>query len=182
MSKELKTNLDRIRAMSLEELSEFLKGYDIDDAGINFCSANGCCPHAKECFELESRSECFYFSGKPVSEGHRVTWEDWLKQEWKDAPAGSGEPSEEDDLISRTAAINEARWVNTDGGRFEVVHIETLLTLPAIKTEHVGHWINDSGPLKCSECGTSFPDLYPDYEKSVACPHCGAPIRGERDV
>ena len=77
------TNLDRIRAMTTEELAEFLKGYDVDDAGINFCSETGECPHVKECHESESRSGCYYVSERPVTESQKIMWEDWLKQEWK---------------------------------------------------------------------------------------------------
>lgn len=77
------TNFDRIRAMTTEELAEFLKGCDVDDAGINFCSEAGECPHAKECHESENRSGCYYVSERPVTELQKIMWEDWLKQEWK---------------------------------------------------------------------------------------------------
>ena len=80
---ETLTNLDRIRALTTEELAEFLKGYDADDAGIDFCSETGECPHAKECHELESRSGCYYVSERPVTESQRMMWLDWLKMEWK---------------------------------------------------------------------------------------------------
>lgn len=48
-----------------------------------------------------------------------------------------------------------------------------------------GRWIWVAGDLECSECHTRYPDLYPDYDNAVACPHCGAKMRkgeGEPDV
>lgn len=43
-----------------------------------------------------------------------------------------------------------------------------------------GHWIEVAGELECSECHTVFTDLYPDYADSVACPNCGAKMKGVR--
>lgn len=45
---------------------------------------------------------------------------------------------------------------------------------PAQPEPHEGHWIWVAGDLECSKCHTRYPDLYPDYDNSVACPHCGA--------
>lgn len=36
-----------------------------------------------------------------------------------------------------------------------------------------GHWISH-GDDQCSECGMSFPDLYPLYNSASYCPNCGA--------
>ena len=36
-----------------------------------------------------------------------------------------------------------------------------------------GRWIDDAGYDKCSECGLSFPDLAPDYNRTNYCPNCG---------
>ena len=44
-----------------------------------------------------------------------------------------------------------------------------------------GHWIDDAGALRCSECGVSFPDLHPLYENAAYCPKCGARMDGEDD-
>ena len=52
--------------------------------------------------------------------------------------------------------------------------------LVATPEPHVGHWIWVAGELMCSECRTIYSDLYPDYDNSVACPHCGAKMKGER--
>ena len=44
-----------------------------------------------------------------------------------------------------------------------------------------GHWIDDAGALRCSECGVSFPDLHPLYENAVYCPNCGARMGGDEN-
>lgn len=44
-----------------------------------------------------------------------------------------------------------------------------------------GHWVDDAGALRCSECGVSFPDLHPLYENAAYCPNCGARMDGESD-
>ena len=38
----------------------------------------------------------------------------------------------------------------------------------------VGRWIEDGIGDKCSECGVTFPDLYPLYNSASYCPNCGA--------
>lgn len=76
------TNLDRVRAMSAGELAEVLAVSDIDEAGIDFCSAEGFCPHRRFCYELDSGDGCYYHRDKPVRKAHRMMWEDWLKAEW----------------------------------------------------------------------------------------------------
>ena len=43
-----------------------------------------------------------------------------------------------------------------------------------------GHWIDDAGALRCSECGVSFPDLHPLYENAAYCPNCGARMDGDK--
>jgi len=54
-----------------------------------------------------------------------------------------------------------------------------LATEPTVQPEpHEGHWIWVAGDLECSECHTRYPDLYPDYDNAVACPHCGAKMKG----
>ena len=52
---------------------------------------------------------------------------------------------------------------------------------PTIQPEpQEGHWIWVAGELMCSECCTIYSDLYPDYDNAVACPHCGARMKGEK--
>ena len=80
------TNLDRIRTMTTEELAEFLKGYDVDVAGVYFCAADGACPYARECYDHfrdDDYPSCAYHSDNPVMEAQRRMWLDWLKMEWK---------------------------------------------------------------------------------------------------
>lgn len=37
-----------------------------------------------------------------------------------------------------------------------------------------GKWLECAGDQKCSECGSSYSDLYPEYSHTPFCPHCGA--------
>lgn len=69
------TNLDRIWAMTADELAEFLSKFDVNEAGIGLCKADGCCPYSEE---------CEYFSNiETVKTARRRMWLDWLKTEWK---------------------------------------------------------------------------------------------------
>lgn len=43
-----------------------------------------------------------------------------------------------------------------------------------------GYWISH-GDDQCSECGMSFPDLYPLYNSASYCPNCGARMKGASD-
>lgn len=63
--------------------------------------------------------------------------------------------------------LDSDRWVISDC-------LNAIVNLPSAQPERTGHWIWDAGDLYCSECGTRYSDLYPDYDDSVACPHCGA--------
>lgn len=50
--------------------------------------------------------------------------------------------------------------------------------LPIVQQERrAGWWINDAGYDKCSECGVSFPDLAPDFNKTNYCPNCGVQMK-----
>jgi len=79
------------------------------------------------------------------------------------------------DLISRQAAID---IVVFECGKWTGLAKEIskqLKQLPPVQPEpQEGHWIWVAGELMCSECRTIYSDLYPDYDNSVACPHCGA--------
>ena len=46
-----------------------------------------------------------------------------------------------------------------------------LLKEQEIKT---GHWLESAGDDRCSVCGATYSDLYPDYNKTHFCPNCGA--------
>lgn len=88
MSKTL-TNLDKIRAMPLDDLTAFLMGCDPDDAGIKWCAVNGECPYAGDCYGYlsEKRDQgCQYHNEDPARTARRRMWRDWLKMEWKEAP------------------------------------------------------------------------------------------------
>lgn len=50
-----------------------------------------------------------------------------------------------------------------------------LLKEQEVKT---GHWIDSAGNDKCSNCGTEYSDLYPDYGNTHFCPNCGAKMEG----
>ena len=105
-----------------------------------------------------------------------------------------------DDLISRQAAI-DALDVLCQEHRYRIPgERETyseyneawqdaldraeglIFNLPTIQPEpQEGHWIWVAGELMCSECRTIYSDLYPDYDNAVACPHCGAKMKGEQN-
>jgi len=88
-------------------------------------------------------------------------------------------------LIDADVAIEEltdrshqaAKRVGTDSPFWEglVIARRIVNNLPTVQPEpQEGHWIWVAGELMCSECRTIYSDLYPDYDNSVACPHCGA--------
>lgn len=58
------------------------------------------------------------------------------------------------------------KWLNT-----EAVTNEEPLT---------GHWIDFAGDDKCSVCGATYSDLYPDYSYTHYCPNCGAKMTDRR--
>jgi rubredoxin len=37
-----------------------------------------------------------------------------------------------------------------------------------------GHWLDYYGDDKCSVCGATYSDLFPDYQNTHYCPNCGA--------
>ena len=41
-----------------------------------------------------------------------------------------------------------------------------------------GYWIESAGDDKCSVCGATYSDLYPDYHYTHYCPNCGAKMTG----
>ena len=40
--------------------------------------------------------------------------------------------------------------------------------------QKTGRWIDSAGSDKCSVCGATYSDLYPDYQHTHYCPNCGA--------
>lgn len=98
-----------------------------------------------------------------------------------------------DDLISRQALIEaikaEREWLNFNVNgvqhHYHMTHetariISIVWNLPTVNLKQkTGRWIDDAGYDKCSECGVSFPDLAPDYNKTNYCPNCGAKMEGE---
>ena len=46
----------------------------------------------------------------------------------------------------------------------------------------IGHWIDSAGDEKCSVCGATYSDLYPDYHRTHFCPNCGAKMEVEPDA
>ena len=87
------------------------------------------------------------------------------------------------DAVSRQAAID----VIEDYPHGNMWNVESMgemvdknKTLPTAQPEpKEGHWIWVAGELMCSKCRTIYSDLYPDYDNAVACPHCGARMKGE---
>lgn len=43
----------------------------------------------------------------------------------------------------------------------------------------IGHWVDSAGDDKCSVCGATYSDLYPDYQNTHYCPNCGAKMTTE---
>jgi len=87
------------------------------------------------------------------------------------------------DTISRQAAIDifDDYNIAVENGELEAYSRDRkrLCDLPTVQPEpQEGHWIWAVGDLECSKCHTRYPDLYPDYDNSVACPHCGAHMKG----
>lgn len=55
--------------------------------------------------------------------------------------------------------------------------------LPIVQQrQRVGRWEDDAGFDKCSECGASYSDLAPDYDRTNYCPKCGAKMNGSFGV
>ena len=60
--------------------------------------------------------------------------------------------------------------------------ISILRSAPTIEPERKkGKWIDICGNLRCSECNTEYPDLYPDYDETNFCPNCGKYMREDQD-
>lgn len=60
-----------------------------------------------------------------------------------------------------------------DADKLMLKIIDEQPTIDAVEVKH-GKWENVAGNQKCSECGMSFPDLYPLYDNASYCPNCGA--------
>jgi len=84
-------------------------------------------------------------------------------------------------IVEKRKKENEMRLIDADAliefcaERWIPLNIDAVNMQPTIQPEpKEGHWIWVAGELMCSECRTIYSDLYPDYDNSVACPHCGA--------
>ena len=59
--------------------------------------------------------------------------------------------------------------------------IEDTCKIIDLLKEHepkTGYWIESAGDDKCSVCGATYSDLYPDYHYTHYCPNCGAKMTG----
>ena len=90
------------------------------------------------------------------------------------------------DLISRKDAIELMKNDMENNGlplddeyNIGIDHAMCLLACVPTAEPKVGRWIEDGVGDKCSECGMSFPDLYPLYNSASYCPNCGAKMDGE---
>lgn len=93
-----------------------------------------------------------------------------------------------DDLISRQAAIELIK-----NNSYTIIHnlndvekgmtlygiIQALEYLPSVQ-QKTGHWIEEAGDLRCSGCEFLITDEY-YLGKGVACPNCGARMKGETE-
>ena len=69
--------------------------------------------------------------------------------------------------------LEDREWVDKSVG----VHIDALndaLELLKEQEPKTGRWIDSAGDDKCSVCGATYGDLYPDYQYTHYCPNCGA--------
>ena len=88
------------------------------------------------------------------------------------------------DYIKREDAIkiiNSGISIDTDADKRYVNGLFRAIRPADVAPVRHGHWIDDAGALRCSECGVSFPDLHPLYENAAYCPNCGARMDGEND-
>lgn len=82
-----------------------------------------------------------------------------------------------DDLISRQAAIDAIKKDVMGGLNYEWIIKELPSIQPKQKT---GRWIEECGDLVCSKCKFVVSDPY-YLGKAVACPNCGAYMKGGND-
>ena len=85
-----------------------------------------------------------------------------------------------DDIISRKQAIESAKFIYESDCELKGISVLKMLQeLPSVI--QTGYWIDDFGNQMCSNCGTAYPDLYPDYFDANYCPHCGIAMLKEED-
>ena len=84
------------------------------------------------------------------------------------------------DYIKRDDAIEEFEHRDSYSATYVRGFLKHLPSADVAPVRH-GHWIDDAGALRCSECGVSFPDLHPLYENAAYCPNCGARMDGDED-
>ena len=79
-------------------------------------------------------------------------------------------------IVSRTLENKIAMAEKNDQNEMSVT-LDVLKIILSLLKEHgakTGHWIESAGYDKCSVCGTTYSDLYPDYQCTHYCPNCGA--------
>ena len=67
---------------------------------------------------------------------------------------------------------------NTYSDEQQIEFAHDALVLLKEKEPKTGHWIESAGDDKCSVCGSTYSDLYPDYRYTHYCPNCGAKMIG----
>ena len=70
---------------------------------------------------------------------------------------------------------------NTDKWCTRGLHRDILALLKEQESK-IGHWIDSAGNDKCSVCGATYSDLYPDYQNTHYCPNCGAKMTKSGEV
>lgn len=99
MEKIKRTNFERIKMMSVDEMAEFLSPMDVDEAEQSFCMKSGKCPHESDCYGEDAKNRiCYYVTDKPLKQGQRDMWIDWLSAEWEGAP---GIPEDKEDTRTK---------------------------------------------------------------------------------
>ena len=63
-------------------------------------------------------------------------------------------------------------WIELQEG------VADALALLKEQEPKTGYWIESAGDDKCSVCGATYSDLYPDYQHTHYCPNCGAKMIG----
>lgn len=79
---------------------------------------------------------------------------------------------------------SDCPWEQCEQFNQKKVEIPVTLALDVIELlkERVpkqGHWIDSAGDDKCSVCGATYSDLFPDYQNTHYCPNCGAKMIGQ---
>ena len=83
-----------------------------------------------------------------------------------------------DDLISRQEVLNKLNKLDQQELYLPCHFKEYIIEeVPSVQ-QKTGHWIEEAGDLRCSGCEFLITDEY-YLGKGVACPNCGARMKGE---